>query len=152
MRRILAVVAALATVAGACGGGSDDEGDTGAAGDGTRTVEITMRDIAYDPTELTVRKGEEVRFVFVNDGKLVHDAFLGDEAAQDEHEKEMREADAAGGEGGHGHDDMAAAGGISVDPGKRGELTHRFDSAGELFIGCHEPGHYPQMRITVTVA
>lgn len=150
MRRILALVAALTLLGGACGGGSDDDGG-GAAGDGTRTVGITMRDIAFDPAELTVRTGEEVRFVFENEGKLVHDAFIGDEAAQGEHEKEMREADAAGGGGGHGHD-AGAGSGITVDPGKRGELTHRFDRAGEVFIGCHEPGHYPAMRITVTVA
>lgn len=150
MRRILALAAALALLGGACGGGSDDEGDTGASGDGMRTLEVTMRDIAFDPTELAVRKGEEVRFVFVNEGKLVHDAFLGDEAAQAQHETEMREADAAGDEGGHGHE-ASPTGGITVDPGKRGELTHRFDSAGEMFIGCHEPGHYPAMRIKVTV-
>ena len=152
MRRILALVATLALLGGACGGGSGDDGDTGASRNGTRTVEVTMRDIAFDPSELTVRKGEEVRFVFENEGKLVHDAFLGDEAAQGEHEKEMGTADAAGEEGGHGGHAASAAGGITVDPGKRGELTHRFDSAGELFIGCHEPGHYPAMRIKVTVA
>lgn len=148
MRRILALMATLTLLGGACGGGSDDDGGEGAAGGGgTRTVGITMRDIAFDPAELTVRRGEEVRLVFHNEGKLVHDAFIGDEAAQDDHETEMRRADA---EGGHGHD-AGAADGITVDPGKRGELTHRFDQAGEVFIGCHEPGHYPAMRIRVTV-
>lgn len=151
MRRILALVAALTLLGGACGGGSDDEGGGAAAGDGARTVEITMRDIAFDPAELTVARGEEVRFVFENEGKLVHDAFIGDEAAQEEHEREAREADASGGGGGHGHDEGAGSG-ITVDPGKRGELTHRFDQAGEVFIGCHEPGHYPAMRITVSVS
>ena len=147
MQRILALVAALALLGAACGGGSDDEGDGAASGGGTRTVEVVMRDVAFEPTELTARKGEEVRFVFENEGKLVHDAFLGDEAAQDEHEREMREAGEEGEGGGHG----AVAGGIAVDPGKRGELTHRFDGAGEVFVGCHEPGHYPAMRIRVTV-
>ena len=149
MQRILALVAALALLGAACGGGGDDEGDGAASGGGTRTVEVVMRDIAFDPTELTVRRGEEVKFVFENEGKLVHDAFIGDEAAQEEHEREMREAGEGGEGGGHGHG--AAASGITVDPGKRGELTHRFDEAGEVFIGCHEPGHYPAMRIRVTV-
>lgn len=150
MRRILALAAALTLLGGACGGGSGDEGEGATADDGTRTVGITMRDIAFDPAELTVTKGEQVRFVFRNEGKLVHDAFVGDEAAQDDHERDVREAEAAGGGDRHGHE-AGAGRGITVDPGKRGELTHRFDQAGKVFIGCHEPGHYPTMRITVTV-
>ena len=49
---------------------------------------------------LTVKAGETVTFVFHNAGKIRHDAFLGDEAAQAEHEKKMREQ---AGMGGHGH-------------------------------------------------
>ena len=48
---------------------------------------------------------------------------------------------ASGGEahgGGHGDTD-----GITVEPGERGETTHTFgDEAGEVLIGCHQPGHY----------
>ena len=150
MRRMLAVMGALALLAGACGSDSDDTG--GSAGDGPRTVEIAMRDIEFEPGEVAVAKGETVRFVFENEGKLAHDAFVGDRAAQDEHETEMREAEEAG-EAEHGHEAEAEAGGISVDPGKRGELTHRFDETGEVLIGCHEPGHYEAgMVVKVTVS
>ena len=66
-------------------------------------------------------------------GQVVHDAFIGDAAAQDAHEKEMRE-----GHGEHGKEANA----VSVKPGKSASLTHTFDKAGQLLIGCHEPGHY----------
>ena len=104
-----------------------------------------MRDIAYSPTAVTVKKGETVRFVFTNRGKLPHDAFVGDNAAQAAHEKKMRAADGEHGE--HG------GGGITVEPGKTAELEETFDETGTTLIGCHEPGHYDAgMKITVTVA
>lgn len=143
MRPMAALLASLALLAGACGSG-DDGGD--AAGEDARTVEVTMRDIDFDPAAITVEAGETVRFVFVNEGALVHDAFLGDEAAQAEHEREAREQ----GEQAHGHGEGGTA--ITVDPGERGEITHTFTEPGELIIGCHEPGHYDAgMRIRVTV-
>lgn len=141
MRRILILVAGLAAVAAACG----DDADT-AGGAETRTVEVQMRDIDFDPASIAVERGETVRFVFVNTGKLPHDAFIGDAAAQAEHEQEMRDQE----EGGHGHGDDGDA--LVVEPGERGELVHTFDEAGELIVGCHEPGHYDaRMRIAVSV-
>lgn len=56
-----------------------------------------MKDVADAPTSLAVKAGETVKCVFHNEGSIRHDAFLGDEAAQAEHGKEMR------GEGGMGH-------------------------------------------------
>ena len=150
MRRMLALVGALALLAGACGSDSDDAGSD-AADDGARTVEVTMRDIEFDPESIAVQRGETIRFVFENEGKLPHDAFIGDAAAQAEHEEEVRAAE--GEDGGHGHAPGDIASGIVVDPGARGELTHRFDQAGELLIGCHEPGHYEAgMRGVIAVS
>jgi uncharacterized cupredoxin-like copper-binding protein len=46
-----------------------------------------------------------------------------------------------------------ATDGITVDPGKTGELTHTFDRTGTVEIGCHQPGHYAAgMKLAVTVA
>lgn len=146
MRRILGLVGVVALLAGACGSDSDDNG--GSAEDGTRTIEVAMRDIAFEPETLAVARGETVRFVFENEGKLPHDAFIGDAAAQADHEEEMRAQDEAGG---HDHDHGGM--GITVDPGARGELTRRFDDSGEVLIGCHQVGHYEAgMVIKVTVS
>lgn len=116
-----------------------------------RTVPIEMVDVAFNPEALEVRQGETVRFVFTNTGGVAHDAFIGNAAAQDEHEREMRDAeDGDGAHGGHADDDEGDA--ITVEPGGTGELTHTFDEPGELEIGCHQTGHYAAgMTIAVTV-
>ena len=135
MRRLTALV--LIALLGACGGGDD-----GAAA--TRTVEIEMRDIAFEPETLQVEQGEKIRFRFRNTGKLPHDAFIGDAEAQTDHEREMRDQD----DGGHEHGDD----GTTVEPGQTGELTHTFAEAGTVEIGCHQRGHYDAgMKVTVTV-
>lgn len=131
------VLAGLLVTATACG---SDEPDAGAQGGSERTVEVRMVDIAFEPTSVEAKAGETVRFVFTNEGKVVHDAFIGDEAAQDDHESEMRSMDGMDpGEMGHSDDDDD---GVTVAPGETAELTHTFAEAGPLLIGCHEPGHY----------
>lgn len=139
----VALLSSMALVTAGCGGSHESHGSTSDA-KATRTVEITMKEFAYEPASVPVKTGETVKFVFRNAGQILHDAFIGDEAAQAEHEKEMRS-----GEEMH-HEDEA----IKVIPGKTGELTHTFDKAGEaLIIGCHETGHYNAgMKMTVTVS
>ena len=95
--RPVLVAFAVAVIAAACGGGGGDH----AAHDGssTRTVDIAMHDIDFSLSALTVQRGETIKFVFQNSGALVHDAFIGDEAAQQEHEMEMSSASSMGGMG-----------------------------------------------------
>src|SRR3546814_9470160 len=50
-----------------------------------RTVEVDMVDIAFEPETIDVAAGETVRFVFTNSGEVAHDAFIGDDTAQDDH-------------------------------------------------------------------
>jgi len=134
-------VLSLATVA--CGGGGHESHGSTSDDKATRTIDVTMKEFSYEPASVTVKAGETVKFVFRNQGAIVHDAFLGDEAAQAEHEREM-----AAGDDHEGHD------AIKVDPGRTGELTHTFGKAGQaLIIGCHEVGHYTAgMKLTVNVS
>jgi uncharacterized cupredoxin-like copper-binding protein len=108
-----------------------------------------MVDTAFEPANLEVEAGETIRFVFRNDGNLPHDAFIGDSAAQADHEQEMRDAEG----GGHGgHDNGEAGGAVTLEPGKTGEITHTFDQGEILEIGCHQPGHYALgMKVAVSV-
>lgn len=134
-------------IGGGCGGGGGDShhGSSGSEPEAIRTVDVIMRDIHFEPTGVAVKPGETVKFVFHNEGDIVHDAFIGDEAAQAHHENEMRDG---GGE--HHHDGTHA---VTVDPGKAAELTYTFDEPATLFIGCHQAGHYAAgMKITVAVA
>ncbi len=143
MRRVMFLLAVpVLVVLAACG--SSDEPSSTAGPDDARVIELEMRDVAFAPTQVDVRAGEKVRFVFRNTGQVTHDAFIGDQAAQDEHEKEMR-----GGHGDHGKGSDA----VTVKPGKTAELTHTFARPGQTLIGCHQPGHYTGgMKVTVNVA
>ena len=142
-RRILVVaaVAALTALVSACGGGHTVHN----AGGG-RTIDIDMRDNDFYAPSIDVKAGEQIQFVFHNKGAVTHDAFIGDEAAQGEHEREMRASSDTG--DGHGHDPN----GITVEPGQTGTLSHTFDKPGTTIIGCHELNHYALgMRIKVNV-
>jgi uncharacterized cupredoxin-like copper-binding protein len=99
-----------------------------------RQIHVAMQDNTFSPNTFDVRVGDTVTFVLSNFGKAVHDAFIGDKAAQQHHEKEMQETP-------HGHD-HAHEGGVTGPPGKSGTLRYVFDKAGTLEIGCHQPGHY----------
>ncbi|HJV09528.1 MAG TPA: plastocyanin/azurin family copper-binding protein [Acidimicrobiales bacterium] len=140
MKRLLVVLAVL--MLGACGSG--DDGPAVAPAGEDRTVEVEMRDIAFAPTAFDVKAGEKVRFVFKNAGQVTHDAFIGDQAAQDAHEREMRD-----GHGGHGTSSNA----VSVAPGKTAQLVYTFDRPGQIVLGCHQPGHYTGgMKAAINVA
>jgi uncharacterized cupredoxin-like copper-binding protein len=158
-RLAFAALAVGALTLAACG----DDDDTTAATESSagtesspRTVEIDMLDIEFSPDEVDVEAGETVRFVFHNEGAVTHDAFIGDEAAQEDHEMEMRgegEMSDMGDEGGEGHDSMGDEGGITVMPGETGEITHTFAEGDDLLIGCHEAGHYDAgMRIMINMS
>jgi uncharacterized cupredoxin-like copper-binding protein len=143
---LMAASALVATALVACGDSSADPEGT------TRTVEVDMVDIAFDPGRLEVDEGETVRFVFTNAGEVPHDAFIGDPGAQADHEDDMRSADEdEDGEHGGGHGD-GSDDAVTVEPGDSAELTHTFDEAGTTEVGCHQEGHYGAgMKITVDV-
>lgn len=141
MKKLTVLIAALALLGAACGSGS---GDSKAQG---RTIRVTMTDNKFSPASVEVTKGETVTFSFVNDGKVDHEALLGDDMAQDTHEKDMAKGGGMDGMD-HGGSDV-----LTVKPGKTGTLTHTFAATGTTLIGCHEPGHYSSgMKLAVTVA
>lgn len=142
----VAIVTTVLTLSAACGSDSSNDGPGATGREGAKVIDVEMVDIAFKPTELTVAEGEEVTFRFTNNGKVAHDAFIGDRDAQAEHEMQMRE-----GSSGHGgHDTGGDA--VTVEPGDTESLTMTFADAGKIEIGCHQPGHYAAgMKIDVTV-
>ena len=148
MKRLVIAAAVIAVVAAACGGGEDNP-TIESPGSATKTIEIDMVDIAYEPKTLTAQRGERLEFVFRNRGAIAHDAFIGDAAAQADHEQDMRQAESGGHEMGGDDKDKDA---VTVDPGKTGRLAYTFDKPGTVEIGCHQLGHYAAgMKISVTV-
>jgi uncharacterized cupredoxin-like copper-binding protein len=135
-----ALAIALTAIVGACGGGGSVHNAAG-----SRTIDIDMRDNDFSPASVQVKAGEQVQFVFHNKGAIVHDAYIGDDAAQMAHEQEMKMSSDMG-HGGHGSD------GTTVEPGKTATLSHTFDKSGTTIIGCHQLDHYILgMRINVNV-
>ncbi len=148
-KRLSGVVlaAALSLVGSSCGGSGTEPSTTFTTGemeysfgspaepaDADHIVEIAATDdFAFDPAELTFTPGETITFRIVNQGSLVHDFTLGDQATQDEHEAEMAEMN------GMVHDQPNV---VTVPAGETMELTWTFTEAGTVLIGCHQPGHY----------
>jgi len=148
VKRTVVAAVILAFVSAACGGGHGQHSDKAAS----RTIDVEMVDIAFKPATFTAKAGERVRFVFHNQGQVAHDAFIGDSAAQADHERAMRGANQGSGRG-HDMHGGGSVDGITVDPGKSAELTYAFDRTGAVEIGCHQPGHYAAgMKVAVTVA
>lgn len=109
-------------------------GSPGDAADADRVIEILTTDaLIFEPADITVATGETVTFRLSNDGAVVHDFTLGDQATQDEHEAEMSETD------GMTHDEPNVA---TIPTGETVELTWTFGNEGIVLIGCHQPGHY----------
>ena len=129
MSRLLMVVAlaGLAVAVAACTSGTDEA---------ARTVSVRMfDDMRYDPDRFDVDAGDTVRFEVTNSGETRHEFFIGTTDAHREHADEMRARE-------HADEAHANPAAVSVEPGERGTLEYTFDEAGELLVGCHEPGHY----------
>ncbi|HEK1009264.1 TPA: cupredoxin family protein [Pseudomonas putida] len=153
----LFIAAALALVSLpslADGGKSFTFGEPAPAAKATRTVEVVLKDIAFEPQSLKVKAGETVRFVLINKGQLPHEFNLGDKAMHAEHQKEMVAMQGklftAGmnhegmdhgqmNHGDHGHD---AGNTVLVQPGQRAELTWTFRQSAPIEFACNVPGHY----------
>ena len=137
-----------------------DFGQPAVAGKATRSVEVVMGDMSFDPKAIEVKAGETVRFVLVNKGQLLHEFNLGDAAMHARHQQEMLQMQKSGmltptamkemshdiagmdhSSMGHGmqHDDPNS---VLVEPGKTAELTWTFSKATSLEFACNIPGHY----------
>lgn len=110
-----------------------------------RTIRIEMRDtFRFIPDDITVRRGEVVRFIAVNEGKTLHEMVLGTMAELQEHAALMKKFP------GMEHDELFMA---HVAPNERGEIGWRFTKAGTFYFGCLVPGHFEAgMSGKITVA
>jgi plastocyanin len=87
VRRIHAVTAlalALVLPLAGCGGGDDDDGGDSAASEQEQerpsgpTTDITARDFAFDPSEVTLAAGREVTIVLTNEDDAEHNITVED--------------------------------------------------------------------------
>ena len=111
--------------------------DFGREGDprkATRTVKVAMADtMRFTPADIAVRRGETIRFVVRNDGKVLHEMVLGTKAAIAEHAEMMKKFP------GMEHADANMA---HVAAGTSGEIVWQFTRPGEFAFACLQPGHF----------
>jgi uncharacterized cupredoxin-like copper-binding protein len=100
----------------------------------TRTIRLSAADtMRFTPADITVKRGETVRFVVHNDGKVLHEMVLGTPRELEEHAALMRKFP----EMEHADANMA-----HVKPGADGEIVWQFTQPGEFRFACLVPGHY----------
>jgi uncharacterized cupredoxin-like copper-binding protein len=87
----------------------------------------------FSPDSLRVKRGETIRFVVKNDGKLLHEMMLGSERSLEEHAALMRKFPEME------HDEPYM---VHVEPGKTGEMVWTFDKTGQIGFACLIPGHF----------
>jgi len=99
-----------------------------------RTIEITMSDaMRFNPASVSIKRGETIRFLLKNEGKLKHEMVLGTIRELKEHAALMLKFP----EMEHADPNQA-----SVEPGKTGELIWQFTKSGTFDFACLQPGHY----------
>ena len=100
----------------------------------TRTVPIVMDDrMRFTPATLVVKRGETLRFVVRNEGKVLHEMVLGTTEDIARHAELMRKFPDME------HDEPSK---LSLAPGKQGEIIWQFTKAGVVNFACLMPGHY----------
>ena len=156
---VLALSSAIALASGTHKGHHGENSAVGAPGDAaevSRTIDVKMFDNYYEPEEISVKKGETVRFKIVNAGEFVHEFNIGTAAMHAEHQEEMMmmvehgvlEADKINHDMmkmdmGNGktmeHNDPNSA---LLAPTESGEIIWKFTDDAELEFACNVPGHY----------
>jgi len=101
----------------------------------TRTIRVDMTDnMRYTPPEIRVKRGEIVRFVVTNKGKVEHEFVLGTMDELKQHAEKMRKQPQM-----EHHDEEH---GVEVEPSKAGSFAWQFTKAGEFYYACLIPGHF----------
>lgn len=109
-------------------------GQTGDPTKVTRTIRVTGNDkMRFSPSRIAVRQGDTVRFVFINAGKLKHEAMLGTLDELKQHAEWMKKFP------GMEHDEPFM---VHVEPDHSGEMVWQFTQAGEFHFACLIPGHF----------
>ena len=99
-----------------------------------RTIRLDMADtMRFTPAEVTVKRGQTVRFVVHNSGKVLHEMVLGTAEALKEHADLMKKFP----EMEHSDPNMA-----HVKPGAAGQIVWQFNQPGEFQFACLQPGHF----------
>ena len=99
-----------------------------------RTIRIGMADtMRFTPADITVKRGETVKFVATNKGQVLHEMVLGTAEALKKHAELMKKFP------GMEHNEPYMT---HVKPGATGEIVWQFTEAGVFQFACLVPGHF----------
>ncbi len=100
----------------------------------TRDVAVEMNDtMRFKPDSIRVKRGETIRFIVRNTGKVKHEMVLGTIKELKKHAETMRKFPEM---------EHADPNQVSVEPGMTGELVWQFTRAGTFDFACLVPGHF----------
>ena len=131
-------------------------GEKGKLSEVNRTIEIKMYDNYFEPNEITIRKGETIKFIVSNYGELVHEFNIATKEMHIKHQpemmkmvenqillsdkidkKKMKEMAKKDHSMGHSHSNS-----LLLEPNQSGELIWKFSVNTNLEAACNVPGHY----------
>lgn len=111
-------------------------GEPGNPKKAARPVKVVMKEadgkMLFAPDVITVKKGEQIRFVIKNEGELTHEFMLATKPENDKHAVLMQKYPDME------HDDPN---GKTLQTKNSSEIVWKFTKAGEFEFACLIPGH-----------
>ena len=98
----------------------------------SRTIEVEMSEMAYTPSRIEVKRGEQIRFVIRNAGKEDHEFLLATTEENLKHGEEMKK---------NPHMEHDDPNGVRLAPKKSAEIVWKFSKAGVFEYSCLIPDH-----------
>ena len=98
----------------------------------SRTIEVEMSEMAYTPSRIEVKRGEQIRFVIRNAGQEDHEFLLATTEENLKHAEEMKK---------HPHMEHDDPNGVRLAPAKSAEIVWKFTKAGTFEYSCLIPDH-----------
>ena len=98
----------------------------------SRTIEIAMSEMLFDPFKIEVKRGEQIRFVLRNIGTEDHEFLLATTKENLKHAELMKK---------YPHMEHDDPNGVRVAPKKTAEILWKFTKAGTFEYSCLIPDH-----------
>jgi len=107
-------------------------GEPGNASKPSRTIEVTMSEMEFNPSRIEVKRGEQIRFIVRNAGAEDHEFLIAST------EDNLKHAEAMKKDRHMAHDDPN---GVRLAPKKSAEILWKFTKAGTFEYSCLIPDH-----------
>jgi len=116
------------------GGHGEGAGKPGDPKKVSRAIRVVMSDdMKFTPANIDVKRGETIRFVLRNAGRIKHEMVIGSMAELKQHAEMMRRMPGM---------EHADANMVTLAPGQSGELIWQFTQSGIVDFACLQPGHF----------